>query len=168
MANEEEKSTLREEIMRMNENIEEIAKKKTSKGFRFPWTARVSNKKVKDGWASVMYIQENKGIRFLRVPIKEGTVMINDTPHIATPEYIMTYKNKPFLIVPSWSSFPYSPKKGMEYAVTENTRTAGWRLLLNALKSEQLKLKKQISIGTILIIIALGAAAVWFLNQGGF
>ena len=96
MTDEEEKTTLREEIKRMNQNIEDISqKKKNTKGFRFPWNARVSNKKIKDGWASVLYIQENKGIKFLRAPINEGTVMIDDTPHIATPEYILTYKSKP-------------------------------------------------------------------------
>jgi len=165
---EEEKGNLRDEIAKLNENFDELVKKKEVKKFRLPFAAKVGRKKAKDGYAAICYINENRGIKFLKAPIREGTIMINGVPHLATTNFMLHYKNKPFLIVPSWNTNPFAPAENVKEAMTEKTTTAGYRLLLNTLKSEQIKQKPKISFGIIIVILLAIAAGVYYFTQGGF
>ena len=161
----EESRTLRDEIRKLNESITDLSsdKKKKEKKFRFPWRARVNKTHAKKGYTSVCYINENRGVNFMKVPIKDGTVMINEIPYLATTDYMLTYKNKPFLIIPSWNTEPFSPGKDLDDAKREKKTAYGYRLLLNKMKSETIEAKKKFGgIGIILVILALAAAAYYF------
>lgn len=160
--------SLREEIKKLNENLSESIAKKETKKFKFPMRGRLNKKRVKTGWASICYINENKGVNFMRVPIKESTVLINGIPYLATPEHILNYNNKPFLIVPSWTVEPFSPSKNLDEAQLQNRLAIGNKLILNTLKSEQIQTKPKFDIRIILIILAVIIAAVYFLNRGGY
>jgi len=163
-----EEPSLRDEIKKLNENFSEVVKKKEAKSFFFPFKARLSKKKVSDGYASVCYINENRGVNFMRVPIKEGAIMINGVPHIATTEYMLNYKNKPLLIVPSWNVEPFSPSKNLNEAEKENKLNLGYKLILNTLKSEQIQQKKTISGMTIFIIIIVIIIGLYAASKGGY
>lgn len=160
--------SLRDELRRLSENLEESIEKKQTKKFKLPFKGRVNKKKIKEGWASICYINENKGVNFMRVPIKEGTVLINGIPHVATPDYVLNYKNKPFMIVPSWNIEPFSPSKNLNEAQEKNKTNVGYKLILNTLKSEQIQQKPKFNIGIILIILAVIIGAIYFLNKGGY
>jgi len=165
---EEEKLGLKEEIVKLSQNFEQMVKKKEVKKFRLPFSAKVGRKRAKDGYTAILYINENRGIKFLKAPIREGTIMVDGVPHLATTDYMLHYKNKPFLIVPSWNTTPFAPSDNMDQAISKKTTTAGYRLLLNTLKSEQIKQKPKISFGIIIVILLAIAAGVYYFTQGGF
>jgi len=164
----EDEPSLRDELKKLNENFAEVVKKKEAKGFWFPLRARLSKRKVREGYTSICYINENRGVNFMRVPIKEGAIIINGVPHIATTEYMLNYKNKPLLIVPSWSAEPFSPSQNLSEAAEKNKLNLGYKLILNTLKSEQIKEKPKISGMTIFIIIIVLIAVIYFLSKGGY
>lgn len=162
-----ESKTLKEEMADFNKNFERIAEEKKTKKFKIPWRARVSKKNVKDGYATICYVNENNGVEFLKTPIQDGTIMKNGAPHLATTKYMLNYKNKPFLIVPSWNTKPFAPGQDLEDAAEKKVTTYGYRLLMNRLKSEMIKPKKQISMGLIIVIIVVIIAAGWYFTSGG-
>jgi len=162
-----ENLTLKDEIRKLNENFQELVKKKEAKKFRLPWKARVSKKRAKEGYAGICYINENRSVNFMKVPIKEGTIIINGTPHLATTDYMLNFKNKPFLIVPSWNTEPFSPVENLEEATANKKTTYGYRLLLNTLKSEQLETKKKVGTAIIILIILAILAGGYYLLKGG-
>lgn len=136
-----------EELEKLNERLDNLEekKKKKPKEFKLPRSAKISNKQVKDNYVTVLYINDNKEWAFRKVRIDEGTGMIEGCPRVLTSEYMMTYKGKPSVIVPSWNSEPFSPASNYEEAVRLKMTSAGRRLLLNRLEMGQLKLKKKIS-----------------------
>jgi len=163
----EEEKTLKDEISKLNRNFEELVAKKEVKKFRLPWSSRVSKFKAKEGYASICYINENRGIKFLKAPIKEGAIIVDGTPHLATTDYMLNYKNKPFLIVPSWNTEPFAPEKNLDEAAKEKRTTYGYRLLLNVLKNEQMQSKKAVSAGMIFIILIAIVVGVYYFTRGG-
>ena len=108
---EENKTTgLREEIEGISKKLDELTEKKKVKKFRLPFRARMGRKKIKDGYVIVCYINDNREVTFFKKPIEEGTIMHEDTPYLANTSYMLSYKRKPMLIVPSWSIEPFSPQ----------------------------------------------------------
>lgn len=164
---EEEKRTLKDEISDLNKNFSALISKKEAKNFRMPFAARVNKRKAKDGYATICYINENRDAKFMRMPIKDGAIMIEGAPHLATTDFMLTYKNKPFLIVPSWNTKPFSPKTDYEKASEEKTTTFGYRLLLNTMKGELIKAKTKISGALIFGIIVALIVGGYFLSRGG-
>ena len=164
-----ERKSLREEIEELKDSVEETkhGKKKKKPDFKMPFMARVGKKKVKDGFASICYVNENKGIKFLKAPIREGVVTIEGKPHLATTDYVMNYKNKPFMIIPAWNTKPFSPMADLTKAAEDKTTTVGYRLLLNMMKSEQIKQKPAMSMGIIIILLLAIGGAVYYFTQGG-
>jgi len=161
---EEESTSLRDEIKKMNETIGELAEKKEAKGFKLPFRARINKRRTQEGYASICYINENRGIKFLRAQINEGTVMINGVPHLASTDYMMIYKNRPFLIIPAWNTHPFSPHENMEDAIKEKRTTVGYRLLLNTLKAEQIKTGPKVSATAIIILILVIIGVFYFFS----
>lgn len=159
--------TLRDDIQELIEVVKQNEQKKKQKKFRLPFRSRVSKRKVKEGYAIICYINENKGVDFFKLPVEEGTIMAKGAPHIATAKYMLNHKNKPFMIVPSWNTEPFSPERDMTDASDRKTLTVGQRLLLNRLKAEVVKPKMKIGFGTIILFL-IGAAVAIYLFSGGF
>jgi len=155
----EEDKTLKDEIRELKETIEETSQKKEKK-FKLPWKARISNRKLRENYVTVMTINENRGVDFKRVQIKDQAVMVDGIPRLATGDEILIYKKKPLMIVPSWSVNPFSPKENYEQSVKENMNTNGYRILLSIMKSELISTKKKLGLGlTIGGIVLLGIIA---------
>ena len=94
--------------------------------------------------------------------------LINGTPYITTADYMLTYKGKPFIIIPSWSIKPFSPVENYVKAIEQNDLTIGYRLLLNTMKSEVISTKKKVGMGALIIGLIVLAAGGYFLMKGGF
>ena len=155
----EEDKTLKDEIRELKETIEETSQKKEKK-FKLPWKSRISNRKLRENYVTVMTINENRGVDFKRVQIKDQAVMVDGIPRLATGDEILIYKKKPLMIVPSWSVNPFSPKENYEQSVKENMNTNGYRILLSIMKSELISTKKKLGLGlTIGGIVLLGIIA---------
>lgn len=166
---EEEKptTTLRDEMKQLSKEYKAMVEKKEQKKFNIPFKSRVNKNKVKNGYVTICYIHDNRGIEFLKAPIKEGIIMVNDQPHIATTNYMLSFKNKPFLIVPSWNTIPFAPSQNLSEAQQKETLTVGYKLILNRLRSEQLKDKMKISAGWVIGILIVLVGGYYLLNQGG-
>lgn len=165
-----DEKSLRELIEDLNRKIEDQAERpKVKKGFKIPFKAKVGNAKAKKGWTTVLVVKENRNVRFEKQMIDEQTVVVDGIPRIVTPEETLYYNGKPFVIIPSWSVKPFSPEKNYEQTVKDQYTSQGYRLLLNALKSEAIKPKRAVSgllaIGIVLALAVLGYMAYkggWF------
>lgn len=164
---EEENTSIKDEIKKLNENFNVLLESGRVKGFKLPYKARLGRKKVKNDYTTICYINNNREVTFIKAPISEGTVMIGGTPRLATTDYMLSYKGKPFIIQPSWSIKPFSPADNYDDAVKTNTIAVGYRLLLNTMKSEQISAKKKIGIGFIIGALVIGAIVIYFISKGG-
>ena len=159
----------------INEKLDEIlgqlkeAEKKKTKPFRLPWKAKLSKKKVEQGWVTVIGINNNRELAFTRKPVVEGVYEWEGTPYVATVDYMLTYKGKPAIIQPSWSREPFSPAQ--HYSDTEKAglKSTGFKLILNYLRKQQIPDKKEV--GGIIWWLIGGIAVIaggYYLFKGGF
>lgn len=156
---EEKELTLKEAIIKLAEANAKAEEKPKEKKFKLPFSSRLRKGALKKGYVTVVYINDNKAVDFIKVPVSEGTTMIRDMPYLAMADHMLTYKGKPMIIVPAWNIEPFSPKQNMDEAEKEKTLNIGYRLILNKLKSEVISAKKKISWlligGAIVVIIGL-------------
>ena len=164
----DEQKPLKDRISDMEKIIEELSKSSSSKKFKIPFSAKLNKAKIKKNFITVLLIHENGNLQFLKTPIINGTIDIEGVPRIATADYTVFYKGKPFMILPSWSLKPFSPADNYEDTVQKDLTTAGRRLILERMKLDAIKPKKM-GFGMIGWII-LGIAVVgvgYYLIRGG-
>lgn len=150
-----EEKSLKQLIEDLTKKVDEKDNKPKKKAFWIPMGARVGKNKAKKGWATIMVIKENRNIDFVKQPIDEQTVSVDGIPRIAKPDETLYYKGKPFIILPSWSTKPYSPTDKLEGEAATAYSTQGLKLIANRLEKGTLENKKKISGWMIFIIIAL-------------
>lgn len=155
---------LKELMEEMLENQKELINQKKEKKFKLPFGARLGKKALKQGYILVIFLNDNQELEFMKVPIKEQTMMIKETPYLAMSKYMMTYKGKPAIFVTSSSVEPFNPSKHFEQAETNKTMSVGYRLLMNRMKSAIIEGTKKpfnwwILVGGIVIIGVLGYIA---------
>jgi len=142
-------------------------KEKKKRTFKIPFKGKVNNAKARKGYTTVIVIKENRNIDFVKYPIDEQTFMHDGAPRIATAEEILWYKGKPVIILPNWSTKPFSPTDNYQTTIQKQYGAQGARLLYNRMNMELIKTKKAISgilvMGIIVGIIVLG----YFAYQGG-
>lgn len=165
----EEEKSLKEVISELSDTLKEqkILKEK-KKSFFLPLKGRVGKAKVKKGWATYMIIRENRNVEFIRKPIEQQTVVIDDVPRIATPDEVLSYKGKPFVILPSWSVKPFSPTDNYDATIKGGYAAQGYKLLLSRMKSEVVEEKKKISGMMIWIIIGVIVGGYFLIKSGMF
>jgi len=153
-----------EETEENKESLKDIMKKNNELLNRLLTTDGVKNLKLKKlgkgqrkkGYINYLFIRTNGEIEPLKVPATEMTTLIEESPRLARPEEILSYKGTPTIIQPEWSSKPFSMVDNYEDTVRDKMLSAGYRLL--ALRSEQgnIKSKAKMSGGMIFgIIVAL-------------
>jgi len=130
---------------------------KKKKEFKLPLKGKISNKKARDNWVTIMKINENGVVDFKREQIKEQTTMVDDVPRLASSEHVLIYKKKPIIIQPSWSTVPFSPRENYKNTLEKGSNIAGYRLLMNRMQTETAKIGKKIGglgigIGALIII----------------
>lgn len=159
---EEKKKSLTEELDEIRKSLDEIKGKKKEKKpwtFKIPWKAKVSKKKLKENYATIMKIDENRNVKFMKEPIDEQTMIVDGIPRIAVGKYVLSYKNKPLIIQPSWSVTPFSPDDDYKKSLFDNSNSAGYKLLMNAMKKNVYAEKKK-STGWAMIIGALALVGI--------
>lgn len=156
---------LMQEIVKQNETAEKT--KKFRFGFMDDLKIRLFGKKaMKNNYVIVCLINENRHVSFIKVPIKENALMIKDSPYVAMSDHILLYNKKPMLIIPSWSTEPFSPKKDLEEADREKRMNLGYRILLNKMKIEVTSAKKQINWLLIVGGLAVIGGLVYLISSG--
>ena len=142
---------------------------------------KVSKGQAKKNWIYVWTINENGHLNPTKKQIDEQTIMVDGIPRIATNQYIMFYKNRPMIILPSWSVEPlpvnindradftvFNPKQNLEESLIKGTNTKGLKILLAKMLKETVNPKKPMS-NVIKWIIGLGLAGIigYALISGG-
>lgn len=149
--------------MGINEKLDKIEsmleeKKEKPKKFRLPWKARIGNRKVREGYATIIEIKENKNIDFRKERLKDGTINLDDTFHAVHPDDIFFYKGKPVIIQCKTKLNPYNPLKGEH-------ETYGQKYVMARMEGDKLTLKKSLgwglSIGLIVIIGIIGYSVIF-------
>ena len=149
---------------------EEERKQKKEKKFRLPFGSKVGKNKSRQGYVTVMKINENGNVNFKRELIKEQTIIVDGIPRLATPEYVMRWKKNPIVIQPAWSVEPFNPAKSFEQSFKDGSNTTAYPILLARMKSETVNAtKKKIGMTGITIFGLIIAAIIGYalLTGGG-
>ena len=152
--------------------LEDIEKKlneqQVKKKFKLPLSIRMSPGKFKkQNYAIVVLVRMNGAIDFKMAKIEDNTIKVGDTFHDASADYIMRYKKYPVIILPEWNIKPFSPRKNLEEAVTDGSLSSTEKFILARMKLDALKGKMQLNFKIILILLAVGAGALYLLNYLG-
>lgn len=156
-----------EEIKELLKKNQQLPGEKNFKG------KRMSKSKLKKGNVLVILMKENNYFDLRVLPVINGNVYLKEegTYHLADAEYIGYWKNKPVLLLPTWSNEPIT-KDVLTRKIDENRSTIKPQkqiihLMEDARLAEQTKTKSGMkAIIIILIIVAiiyiLGRGQGWF------
>lgn len=162
--------SLKDEIKELTEVIKESqAKKEKKKEFKIPFFKRVRPSQAKKNYITVIKINENGHVEFLKKQIEEQTIMVDGIPRLANGRYIMHHKKNPIMILPTWSVEPLDPAKHYEQSLLNGSNSKGYKLLMSKMKSSSIESKK-IAGGMLKWIIGLGLALIIgyaFITGGG-
>jgi len=139
------------------------------KKFRLPFGKKTSARQARAGYVTIMKINENGFIDFKKEKIEEQTLMIDGIPRLSTPDYVLHWKKVPMVIIPSWSTKPFSPTDNYEASEKENNNIKGYKILLDKMKKETIDSKPKMG-GMLKWIIGIGLVAVIiyaFVSGGG-
>jgi len=155
--------------MGLNNRIERLEKqlerartreeKKKEKKFKIPFGKKVGKAQAKKNYVTVIKINENNNLEFLKKQIEEQTFMVDGVPRLGTPDYVLRFKNNPVVIQPSWSNRPYSPKEAHEKSLEDGSNIKGYKILLARMQEEALGKKKSMG-NMIKIILGLCLAGI--------
>lgn len=150
-------------------DISEAVKGNEVKRRKIPWRGRIGKMKVKKGWASILYVHNNRTVEFVRAPIEDNTVKVGDLYHTATPDEVLIYKNKPMILITEWSikPIPFNVRKHYEKTEEEGELTTPQRHILSKLEQGILKPKKKFAMGGWIILILALLGVAYFISQGG-
>ena len=155
-------------LVKENEEDKKDKEKKKTGKFSIPFLSRLSRGNLKKGYVTVCYIQDNKEVKFFKTPINESVLMAEGRPHLALAEYMLTYKGKPMLIIPSWNLEPFSSKGDIDSATERKTLHVGYRHLMNVMEDEKIKPKMQINWKMIGLAVLVIGGMLYLINSGTF
>lgn len=156
---------LEEKLDKLSDKGEKVRKKWK---FKLPFKAKISKGKLKQNYVTVMKIQENGGVDFVREQVVDQTIMLDKVPRLASGRYVLNYKNKPLVIQPMWSVEPFAPETNYEQTLKDGSNSAGYRLLLNRMQGEAIKLGKKLSgLGISIFGLVIAAIVIYALLTGG-
>jgi len=147
------------QIKGMLKDKEEKNSKKKEKKFRLPFGKKVGKSQAKRNYVTVMKINENGNVDFIKKQIEDQTFMIDGVPRLGTPDYVLRWKNNPLVIIPSWSVKPYSPAIQFERSLNDGSNTKGYAILLARMQNEQISGNKQMG-GLVKWILGLGLIGI--------
>lgn len=164
--------SLKESMADISEKLNSLTEeKKKVKEWKLPFLFRfLGKKKKRKGYVVFMNIGLNKAITFIKAPIEEGVALVNNIPHMVHPDDILIWKNKiPIVIQPSWSEKPFSSREHFSETVNEGKGSMGWQFIMNYILKSQIKEKKNVPIGPIIIgsLVILGVG-YYLLKSGAF
>lgn len=155
----EEEKTIKEEIKELKELVKEN-KKSTVKKFRVPTKAKLNQRKIREGYVSVVVINENRNIDFTKEQIKDSTIKLNDTFHAVDESAIYFYKGKPFIFLPKTKLNPYDPLEG-------KNETYGQKYVMARMEGDKITTKKKIGWGLSIGVLVVVGVIIYALVTGG-
>ena len=152
----EQEKSLKEEIREMRGLIEQTKdNSRKPKPFKLPFKAKINKARLSKGYVTVGIINDNKSLDFIREPIIDGTIKLDDTFHAVEDFDIYSYKGKPFIFQPKSKLNPYNPLEGKH-------ETYGQKYVMARMEGDKITSKKKmglgISIGLVIILGIIGYA----------
>jgi len=164
MIEEQKQTSIRDEIKELKDLVSDTTKKKSKgiKPFRLPLKARVNKAKLSKGYVTVVKIEDNTGIDFIKEPIIDGTIKLDDDTFHAVEEFdIFNYKGKPLIFQPKSKLNPYNPLKGSH-------ETYGQKYIMARMEGDKITGKKKISgLGMSIGALIIGGIILYALFTGG-
>ncbi len=163
---------IKDELEDLVKKFEELEKKeKKKKKFRLPFRSKISNKKMREGYVTVLVIKDNRNIDFVKEPIIDSTFKLNDTIHALEDKNVFFYKRRPFIIQPKKKLTQYNPEiksdeKDKDPLDCPN-QTYGQKYVMARMESDKLTLKKQIGWGLSIGVLIIVGIIVYSLFTGG-
>lgn len=170
----EEEKSLKEVLAELSTSVNELkeAKKTGTKKWNLPFFTRfgMGKKKKRRGYVVFMNIGLNKAVTFIKAPIEDNVALVNNVPHVIEPEDILIWKNKiPMVVQPQWDERPLNVKQSFSEAVEQKRTTMGWEYIMNFILKTQIKAKKSIPTGLIIIgVIAIVGLGYYLIKSGAF
>lgn len=155
-----EEKSMREEMREMKQMLAEGVSKKKPKAFRLPMRAKLNKGKLKKGYVTVVVIDENKCVDFVREPINDGTIKLKDTYHAVEERDIFNYQGKPLIFQTKSKLNPYNPLKGSH-------ETYGQKYIMSRMEGDKIISKKQIGWGISILGLVIGAIIIYSIFFGG-
>ena len=145
-------------LERMEQQLEELQgkKKKQPKKFRLPGKAKVNPKRMREGYCTVVIMEDNHNINFVKEPIIDGTIKLKNTFHVVGEEEVYFYKNKPLIFQPKRLLNPYNPLK-------QKHETYGHQYFMVRMLADKIVARKKMSLGIgigLLVIVGIVIYAV--------
>lgn len=163
-----EEKSLRETVRELSLKYEELEKEKKVKKFKIPFKGKLSKRKVKNNYVTIMYIQDNKEVKFMRAQIDEQVAEINGEPKYIPSDHLMTFKGKPLVIQPSWSMSALNPNEHYQETMKRPEYSSkGWRYLVNYMNKTQIKAKREMKIGAIILMAVVVGGIAWYAIKSG-
>ena len=142
------------------ENIEKIlSESKKKKKFRLPIKARVNNRRMKDGYATIIVIKENKNVDFVKERIVDGTIKLENTFHAVAPQDVFFYKGKPIMIQFESKLNPYNP-------MNDKHETYGQKYIMAKMMEGKVAFKKKMGLGISIGLIIIAGIVIYSLIAG--
>lgn len=161
------KDTLKNIDKKLNELVEKKEMEETSFWSKWKFWEKVNKREIKKNWIQIIFIQDNKNLRILKAPIDENVIMIDNIPHTIDAGDIFLHKNKPTIIVPSWSIKPISPSQNIKETKDAGNSTLGWEYIMNYLKKTEIKAVKNMGIAIWVIVGLLAIGGIWYAVKSG-
>ena len=139
----EEETSIKDELKKLNANFDQLLSSGKMKKFKLPSKGKMSKTDLKNNYATVIAIGDNREIKFAKAQINEGTINFDGIPRIATTDYMLSYQGKPAIILPNWSVRPFSPVENYSQEVKEKMTSAGYKLLINRIELGKVADKKK-------------------------
>lgn len=150
-----EEKTLKEKV---DELYYSQRPERKSKKFIMPFRGRIGKSKLKQGYVTVVVIEENKNIDFTREPIIDGTIKLTDTFHAIDETDVFFYKGKPLIFQAKKKINPHNPLHG-------DNETYGQKYVMARMEGDKIITKKGMGVGMtvgILVILAIVAYGIFF------
>lgn len=178
---ENEKISVTKKLDKLIEILDkEEGKDKKKKKFKLPLNIFLQKGKIRKNYVIVQLIRMNGGIEYKMIPIQDNTIKVGDTYHEATADYVLRYKNYPFIILPEWNIRPvkkggetkeeivaWKPSDNVKEAIKKGQLSSAEKFILHAIKMDQIVQRKPINFKIILIVGALLVGAYFLLSYTG-
>lgn len=164
-----EEKSLKDILQETSSKLDLLVEQKKVKKWNLPWKTRfLGKKKKRQGYVVFMNIGLNKAVTFIKAPIEEGVAIVNGIPHVVHPEDILIWKNKiPIVIQPQFSERPYSARNNYEAVRQANEGSEGWKFIMNYILNTQIKEKKEMKMGPIIVGVLLVLGLGFYLIKSG-
>ena len=160
---EEGKNGIKDKLDKLIELNAKLIEEKSVKKWKMPFSGKLNKKQLKKSFVTCFLVRNNRRVDIIKSQIDEGTTVIEGIPRLATADHVLwDAKGNPMIIIPEWTTTPFSPQDNYEKTVKDGLSAAGSKLLLNKMEKQVLDNTKKPGFagGGIIIWIIVGVAVV--------